>query len=107
MQFTPVAVEAFERWGARVISLLKRLAQEKASEAAAAPSLVAPAFNDDGRRLVLVNHQVRVNLMKRWYRALSCSLSVPVTQHCEQSVVVYHLSFASDQPPCPRENQWD
>jgi len=35
MQFTPLAVEACGSWRALAISLLKRLAQEKASEAAA------------------------------------------------------------------------
>ena len=71
MQFTPIAVEAFGRWGARAVSLLKSLAQDKASEAAA-PSF-APAAADNERR-PLINHRVRTNLLKRWYRALSCAL---------------------------------
>ena len=49
----------------------KSLAQDKASEAAA-PSF-APAAADNGRR-PLINHRVRTNLLKRWYRALSCAL---------------------------------
>ena len=78
MPFTRLAVEAFGRWGARAISLLKRLAQEKALEAAA-PSL-GPAF--DGDRRPIVNQRARTNLLKRWYPALSCSLQT-APQYCD------------------------
>ena len=54
MQLTPIAVEAFGRWGAHAVSLLKSLAQDKASEAAA-PSF-APAAADNDRRPLINNH---------------------------------------------------
>ena len=83
MHFTPLAVEAFGRWGARAISLLKRLALEKASEAAA-PSL-GPASDSDRRPSV--NQRVRANLLKRWYRALSCSLQRGNAQILRHNIV--------------------
>ena len=83
MHFTPLAVEAFGRWGARAISLLKRLALEKASEAAA-PSL-GPASDSDRRPSV--NQRVRANLLKRWYRALSCSVQRGNAQILRHNIV--------------------